>query len=421
MSARRRLLPILCILLATLSPGLSAQVRLVQESGRWKLLRNGEPYFIKGAGGNRVLETLAESGGNSIRLWGDGNLGAQLDAAHQKGLTVAAGIWLGQVRQGFDWSDAAGLIKQREQIRATVEKYRKHPALLVWVLGNEMEDPQGRNGAVWSAINNLARMVKEIDPDHPTMTVVAEIGGDKVKNFHALCPDVDIFGINAYGGAASLGERYQKLGGTKPYIVAEYGPTGIWEAQKSNIGAYVEPTSTAKAETYRHAYEKAVLAHPGLCLGSYAFLWGHKQEVTSTWFSMFTDDGARLGPAEALIALWTGKPPANRVPRIEALQWQGAASGKPGAILHATLKVQDPESDPLQVTWILQRDPGEYGTGGDREKTPPAVPDAIVKADATGAQIRLPDKAGLYRLFAYARDGKGGAAVGNLPLRVEAP
>ena len=73
----------------------------------------------------------------------------------------------------LDLQIAAGLIKQREHIRAVVEKYKDHPALLVWALGNEMEDPQGRNGAVWSQINNLARMVKEIDPAHPTMTVVA--------------------------------------------------------------------------------------------------------------------------------------------------------------------------------------------------------------------------------------------------------
>ena len=40
---------------------------------------------------------------------------------------------------------------------------------------------------------------------HPVMTVVAEIGGDKVANFQRLCPNVDILGINSYGGVQSLG------------------------------------------------------------------------------------------------------------------------------------------------------------------------------------------------------------------------
>ena len=98
-----------------------------------------------------------------------------------------------------------------------------------------MEDWSGKNGAVWTAINSLSVMVHQLDPAHPTMTVVAEIGGDKVKNIHALCPEIDIIGINSYGGAVSLGERYRKLGGTKPYLLTEYGPAGIWEISKNGI------------------------------------------------------------------------------------------------------------------------------------------------------------------------------------------
>lgn len=409
------------LLLVALIPSLAtAEVRLVREGDRWQLLRDGKPYFVKGAGGS-AIESLAAAGGNSVRLWGDEKLGETLDAAHKLGLTVTAGIWLGQVRQGFDWSDADGLIKQREHIRAVVEKHKNHPALLIWALGNEMEDPEGKNGAVWSAINNLARMVKEIDPRHPTMTVVAEIGGDKVKNFHALCPDIDILGINSYGGVASVPERYKKAGGTKPYILTEFGPPGIWEIKKDSLGAYPELTSTAKAEIYRNAYRSAVLDQSGTCLGSYAFLWGQKQEVTATWFSMLLGDGSRLGAAEAMSELWTGKPPANRVPLLTSLEVDGAASGPPGATVRAKLTTSDPDGDRLTVNWTLQRDPEEFGTGGDTEEVPPTFPDAIVRADAKGVEVRLPDEGGLYRLFSTVRDGRGGAAIANVPLRVDAP
>ncbi len=386
------------------------------------LTRNGTPFLVKGGGGGeQALESLAKAGGNSIRLWGDDNLGEMLDRAQKLGLTVCAGIWLGQVRQGFDWTDAAGLIKQREHIRAVVEKYKSHPALLVWALGNEMEDPQGRNGAVWGQINNLARMVKELDPTHPTMTVVAEIGGDKVKNFTALCPDVDILGINSYGGAASVAERYRKLGGTKPFILTEYGPNGIWEVSKDAIGAYPELTSTAKGEAYRAAYQSNVVAARDLCLGSYAFLWGQKQEVTPTWFSMFLADGTPLAAAQVVSELWTGKPPANRVPVITALEVIGERTAKPGAALVATLEASDPERDPLTVEWSLQRDPGEYGSGGDKEATPPTFPEAVGKTSTTSATVTLPKDGGLYRLFATVRDSHGGGAVANVPLRVDAP
>ena len=399
-----------------------AGVQLVRNGTRFELQRNGAPYLVKGGGGGeQALESLAQAGGNSVRLWGDDHLGDVLDRAQRLGLTVTAGIWLGQVRQGFDWSDAAGLIQQREHIRAVVGKFKDHPALLCWALGNEMEDAQGKNGAVWTQINNLARLVKELDPAHPTMTVIAEIGGDKVKNFHALCSDVDILGINSYGGAASVADRYRKLGGTKPFILTEYGPNGIWETQKDAIGAYPELTSTAKAEAYRRAYRSTVLGADGLCLGSYAFLWGQKQEVTATWFSMFLSDGTRLGTAEAVAELWTGKAPTNRVPIIQSLTFNGSRTGKPGATGTAVLEASDPDGDPLKVTWLLQRDPGEYGSGGDKEATPPTFPEALVKTDSHSATMVFPNDGGLYRLFVIVRDDHGGGAVANVPLRVDAP
>ena len=400
----------------------SSGVQLSGKAGRFELTRDGAPYPIRGGGGGEnALASLANAGGNSVRLWGDDQLGDVLDRAHQLGLTVTAGIWLGQVRQGFDWSEASGLIQQREHLRAVVEKHKNHPALLIWALGNEMEDPEGKNGAVWSQINNLARLVKEIDPRHPTMTVVAELGGEKVRNFHALCPDVDILGINSYGGAASVAERYRKLGGTKPFILTEYGPNGIWETRKDAIGAYPEPTSTEKAEAYRRAYRSTVLGSDGLCLGSYAFLWGQKQEVTATWFSMFLGDGTRLGAAEAVSELWTGKTPANRVPVIKSLTFNRAPTAKPGTTVTAVLDASDPEGDPLKITWLLQRDPGAYGSGGDLEEAPPSFPEALVMTDKQSATISFPKDGGLYRLFATVRDNHGGGAVANLPLRVDAP
>jgi hypothetical protein len=231
------------------------------------------------------------------------------------------------------------------------------------------------------------------------MTVIAEIGGEKVKNIHRLCPAIDIIGINSYGGAPSLGARYKSLGGTKPYILTEFGPPGIWEIRKDPIGAFPEPTSTEKADIYRRAYQGAVLGQPGVCLGSYGFYWGQKQEVTSTWFSMLLRDGSRLGTADAISELWTGKPPADRCPVIATLAISGRASGKAGAMIEAKLTTSDSENDPLRAERLLQRDPEEFGTGGDREEEPPVFNEAIIRGDLRGAQVRLPSEAGLYRLF----------------------
>ncbi|MBG7606195.1 MAG: hypothetical protein IZT58_16455, partial [Actinobacteria bacterium] len=45
-------------------------VELRQTEQGWQLLRGGEPYFIRGAGGDGSLEQLAAAGANSVRTWG---------------------------------------------------------------------------------------------------------------------------------------------------------------------------------------------------------------------------------------------------------------------------------------------------------------------------------------------------------------
>lgn len=247
------------------------------------------------------------------------------------------------------------------------------------------------------------------------------IGGEKVKYLHQLCPNIDVVGINSYAGAATLGKRYREAGGRKPYVLTEFGTAGIREIQKDELGAFPENTSSSKGQDYRQSYAGSVLGEPGLCLGSYVFLWGFKQEVTATWFSMLLRDGTNLAPADTMKELWSGRPPANRCPIISSLGMNGSRIARPGETLTATLEATDPEGDPLTVDWILQHDPAQYGTGGDAEEAPPTFPQTVVKGTLHGAEIKMPDGGGLFRLFACVRDSKGGAAVTNVSLRIDAP
>jgi hypothetical protein len=397
-------------------------VRLVKREEGYQLLRNGQPYFIKGVGGDASRKTLVAAGGNSVRTWGADNLEPLLDEAHKLGLTVTVGIWLGHERHGFNYNDADQLARQNEQALRAILRYKDHPALLLWGIGNEMEGTgKGDNAAIWSAVNNLAILVKKLDPNHPTMTVVAEIGGDRVKNIQRLCPDIDIIGINSYGGLPSLPKRYQEAGGVMPYVVTEFGPPGVWEVKKNAWGAAPELTSTQKAQFYRRGYQQAIASQKGLCLGSYAFHWGSKSEATVSWFGMLLPDGSRLGAVDALTEVWTGKPPPNRCPEVQPLQLAGLDQVDPGATVQATLTASDPEGDPLKVRWVLYREVDAYAEGGDAEEAPVSYPEAIVRADAKHAEVRMPKAGGGYRLYAYVRDDHGGAAVANLPIRVKGP
>lgn len=394
-------------------------VKVVGNVGAYSLSVGGKPFFIKGAGGDGPKPQLKELGGNSWRTWGADDLDNQLAEAQKLGMKLTIGIWLGHKEHGFKYDDAAAVAKQLQTARDVIAKYRNHPALLMWGIGNEMEAGQQDDPKVWGAVQDIAKAAHLLDPNHPTMTVVAEIGGNKVPDINKYCPDIDIIGINSYGGAPSVFERYKKAGGVKPYVLTEFGPLGQWEVGKTPWGAALEATSTEKAAHYKESYQKAVLDAKGYCLGSYAFTWGYKQEETSTWFGMLLPGGERVGAADIMSELWTGQTPKNRCPSIEELKVVGNPVGIPGQMLEFSLKVSDPDGDPLQVRWVLHGEATERGQGGSAEKVPPLFGQAIVSADQKHAAIRLPAIEGGYRLFAYVTDGKGGAAVGNVPVQAK--
>jgi hypothetical protein len=392
-------------------------VRLEAQDGQYQLLRNGEPYTVRGACARTHLEQLKAAGGNSTRTWSTDAIGPLLDEAEALGLTVTVGFWLGHERHGFNYADAAAVAAQLERARQAVLQYREHPALLLWAIGNEAEG-DGRNPAVWSAINEVARAVRQLDPNHPTMTVIAELGEPKVANLHQYCPEIDLVGINTYGGVGSAVERYRAAGGTKPCTITEFGPPGQWEAAKGAGGAPLELTSTRKAAWYRDAYRDSVAAFPDFCLGSYAFLWGHKQEATATWHGMFLKDGSRLGAVEAMAEAWGSPAPANRCPLIGEVRIEPASGHQAGQPLRATVEAMDPDGDPLRLEWVLRLESGLYGTGGDAQPDQPHFPQAILRAEGSAAEV-VPPGGGVFRLFAYAYDGKGNAAVANTPVQVE--
>lgn len=402
----------------------SAAVRVEKTGdGGYRLLVDGKPFFIEGVGGSGPKPLLKEIGGNAFRTWGvDDNLGKQLDEAQRLGLKVAVGIWLEHERHGFSYSDPAFVQKQFEKAKAAIEKYKGHPAVLLWGIGNEMEGyKSGDDPRIWKAVNDIAAMAKQVDPDHPTMTVVAEIGGNKLQALRELAPAVDIVGINSYAGAASLGTRYGAGNVGKPYVVTEFGPPGTWEVGKTEWDVAREPTSTEKAAAYKKSWDEGIAAQRDkLCLGGFAFTWGNKQETTGTWFGMLLSDGSKVGAVDAMQEAWTGKPPADRVPTIRPLE---LASDKPakGSTIDVALDAADPEGKPLSATWTLSEEVERLSEGGDFEAAPADVAKAILSGDARGARVQMPERPGRYRLFVVVKDPAGNAATANAPLLVVGP
>jgi hypothetical protein len=385
------------------------KTELVKTNAGWELRRGDKPFIVKGVGGDFDKQRLVAIGGNAYRTWGTPSR-AELDEAQKLGLGVCVGIWLG--------NNPGAINGALGEVQRIVNEYKDHPAVLMWGIGNEMENAQPTNPELWQALENLAAAVKKIDPNHPTMTVLAEMGAgaQKIKMLHQYCPSIDIAGINSYAGAPSVAARYREVGGTKPYVLTEYGPPGQWESQRTAWRASFELSSTEKGERYRLAWE-SLMAAKGLALGGYAFLWGNKNESTVTWYGMMLPDGSNLEPIEVLAKEW-GKPLANGCPKIKAIKVDGADSVAAGSILKVSVEANDPDQDPLKFEWVLRGDSRDNRYGGGARAEVEALTNAIVKNGAANVEVKLP-AAGPYRLFVYIHDGKGNAAVGNVPLQAQ--
>jgi len=391
--------------------------------GKWELLRGGKPYFVKGVGGDYSREVLVGDGGNSIRLWGvDANTRKELDEDEKRGVTVALGYWVGHKADGFKADDPATVKRQLEEFKQVVRTYRNHPAVLVWGIGNEMET---RNDtlALWASIEDLAKAAHELDPNHPTMTVIAEVGGNKVANIHKYCPDIDIVGINSYAGGQNVGDRYLKqvpAGTAKPYIITEFGPPGQWEYwSRTAFGALNEMSSTEKATWYRNSYQKTVLGHPGECLGSYAFIWGNKVEATVTWYGMFLPDGSKLAPVDTMQEFWTGKAPKYLCPVIKKLAINGSNEVSPGDTVKAGVDASDPQGDKLKYEWVMYRELGTYKIQEPGAGAGQAFAGAIGQNGEPQVSVKMPDMNGVYRVYCFVRNEHGAAAAGSLPVLVK--
>jgi len=401
-------------------------VTLGMDGERHVLLRGGEPYEVRGAGiefGDKAR--FRARGGNSLRTWRTDN-GEQtgqevLDEAHALGLTVVMCLEITPERKGFDYDDEEAVRRQFDAVKAEVMKYKDHPALLAWMIGNEpnlfFENPK-----VFDAIDDIAAMIDEIDPNHPTTTALAGFDEDLASLIEARAPALDFPSIQMYGDIVNLSERIGEAGFDQPFMVTEWGTIGHWEVATTAWEAPIEPNSTAKADNYLKSHQVAIAGNPRI-LGDYVFLWGQKQERTPTWYGMFLEDGSSTAAVDTMEYLWTGQWPDDRAPTITDITLDGrtaidSVTLAPGRTVTASVMSEDPDGGPLDWQWVLKDESRADQVGGDVERVPEVVPGRL-KSDGGIAELTAPMVPGAYRLFVYTRDDDGAGAHANVPFLVE--
>lgn len=431
----------LATIVLSLSAGAMAApsvVRLEGAPGSWRLTVNGKPFYIKGAAGGGSKAILARLGANSFRTWGADRAEEDLAEAQRNGLFVTEGFWLHSTRY-FPYTDEAENQKQTEAILKRVRELKDHPNLLMWAIGNEMEEANHTSRPLWTYINDLAGKIKAIDPNHPVTTALMEFSPEKGALIDELCPNLDIVGINSYAGAPALGRRIREAGFKKPFILTEFGPPlhndhNKWWIGVTDFGAPQELSSTQKSKWYTGTAQKMMTEEKGRCLGFYAFTWGHKVEVTPTWFGLqLPDETPTAQVLDLAREAWGGKV-ANRGPVFKAISeiyeeklaqakrenqsadkiaeladvWpvMRLSTETPGAGEEVTAEVraEDPDGDRLEYAWRLLQEAGSYGVEETGLAMPPGFDDAIRAGQGTPkVRVVLPG-GGVYRLYCYVFD-----------------
>ena len=399
------------------------KVRIKGSDGNYQLLVDEKPFFIKGAVANEYFERISMHGGNSIR-----SDSRNLDKMKALGLKVLVNLPASAERNKFDYNDTTAVRIQKDRILSIVRNVKDHPSVLMWAIGNELDFIPGNlqcNLKLWDAINDVAKAIKIIDPDHPVMTVVGTDNmGKKMKEIISRCPDLDLIGLNTYGDMIRLPRTLKQQGWNKPYIITEWGPDGYWERPRTKWNAPYEQTGLQKASSYEKKYSAVILEDKGRCLGEFVFYWsGFKQETTHTWFCMFDKNGNESASVDIMHRFWLGKEPENHAPSLDSMWIDGFQNVRsiylnPETEYKAKAFASDTDLNLLNFAWEIRPEASYASYAGQGEKEPQPLP-GLIKNNGTGILFSTPLAEGAYRLFVYVYDGNGKFSTANLPLYVK--
>jgi hypothetical protein len=251
------LIAVLFFACCVFAQNLYAQVVIQKKgNGYYELKVNGTNTFIKGAVAYEYIDKIKKYGGNAVRI---PCTAVKLEEAGHAGLMAMVGLPFKAERNGFDYNDKEAVQKQQEEVLLLVKQFKNNPAVLFWAIGNELDfipPDKACNPKVWDAVNSMALAIKAIDPFHPVMTVIGTSRMYKLADIIERCPALDLLGLNTYKDIYGLQDTLTKWGWTKPYVIAEWGPSGYWEVRKTPWKAPFEQTSAEKAFVYRNKYEK---------------------------------------------------------------------------------------------------------------------------------------------------------------------
>ena len=395
-------------------------------SGKWRLYKNGEEFFINGGAVNNFYDKIAEFGGNALRTYSTAQIEPALAAARANGTYVLVGLPVGRERDGFDFGNASAIASQKANLTSIVSSYAADPAVLGWIIGNEL-DSSYSDARVWDVVGELSDAIKAIDPYHLTTTALAGAKKSAISQIKAQAPSLDFISVNSYYPATNnVKSNLINYGWDKPWAITEFGPSGTWGLSTSSEppltawGACVEQTSSQKARIYKDLLASAINGNKDNgCIGSFAFVWGYQTHgAVLTWYGLFDENGYSFAAVDELQYGWTGSYPEKLAPVInnrhsmlidDSLIGDDNITLVPGSVHSAKVTATSPCGAALRYKWLIVKE-GATSLAG--------MPALIQNETSASISFNAP-KEGNYRLIVFVYDDANRkVASGAIPFKV---
>eukprot|EP00475_Leptophrys_vorax_P005614 TRINITY_DN13388_c0_g1_i1.p1 TRINITY_DN13388_c0_g1~~TRINITY_DN13388_c0_g1_i1.p1 ORF type:complete len:434 (+),score=111.07 TRINITY_DN13388_c0_g1_i1:71-1303(+) len=267
---------------------MTVAVAAVSINGRM-LQVNSENYFIKGVNYHPVpigeysgqtdmynnsaiidrdIPKLKALGVNTIRIYGVGNPGIArnyqyfLDQCYSSGIRVIFALY---VPSSSNFADSQTREALKNSFVTMVNQFKAHPAILMWMFGNELNfNMQNDLGDLFSLINEarLAAHAAEGETWHPVCSSMADV--NLLTTIAAYDSNVDVWAVQIYRGVSffSLFADYAEIS-KKPLVITEFG-IDAWD---SRIGAVNE---SAQAQVDVELFNE-IVKNNATCSGGLVF------------------------------------------------------------------------------------------------------------------------------------------------------
>ncbi|MEL6557492.1 MAG: glycoside hydrolase family 2 TIM barrel-domain containing protein [Bacteroidota bacterium] len=407
---------------------LSAQVTVEKVAEKWTFLVDGSPFEVNGAtfgydedvaNYEQYFKELKYLGVNTIRTWGTTEHTKKLlDAAATQDIKVMLGIWMRHGRPGmeaddsFDYlNDSAGKEAMYKNAIDIVNQYKEHPAILTWGVGNEVYlniATDEEKFAYSQLLEKVCSQIKKTDPNHPVTSVEAWTFG--LDWWPKYVPSIDVYGINTYGGGASiLPEEFAKKGVDKPYVITEFGVTGEWDLKEDQNGVIPEPTDAEKYDVIVKGYNEWVKPKAN-CLGLYVFHYASDDKHMAPW--LLTHFRGMTRPQYwAIREAYTGRLPENHVPDITTFQLTLNESESEKWI-PVQLTVSDKENESLNVNFYYNH------RKGSRIRKDQMLPINARGNLTDGFEIQLPRVSGGIKIYVAVHDIFKNVGIATTSIKV---